>query len=129
MSLLGALLDPEVFLGAKCIVVCVTEACMISSSVSLDTADLLNALVYVPSDVNLRVGFLDRLVGPVELTVPLLLDSHVFAMIVSRMILVGLPAWLYGQEIQIVVLHVFNLDVRHGGTCVVLRFPCFETIY
>lgn len=64
--------------------------------------------------------------GPAQLTVPLI--RHVFALAVSHM-LIDLHTRLYGQEIQIVVLHVFDLDVRHGSTCIVLGFPCFETIY
>ena len=59
MSLLRALLDSKVFLGAECIVICLAEARMISASVGLDTADLVHTLAHIPSNVNLRIGFLD----------------------------------------------------------------------
>ena len=64
MSLLRALLDSKVFLGAECIVICLAEARMISASVGLHTADLVHALAHIPSNVNLRIGFLDWLMGP-----------------------------------------------------------------
>ena len=59
MSILRALLDSKVFLGAECIVICLAEARMIRASVGLDTADLVHTLAHIPSNVNLRIGFLD----------------------------------------------------------------------
>ena len=59
MPLLGALLDSKVFLGTKCSLIGSTEARMLTTSVGLHPADLLDTLVHVPGDVNLRIRFLD----------------------------------------------------------------------